>query len=134
MTRKAPRETAHSMAARMQRHFFGGTIRLHILHHAAEAEVFGQWLIDELAEHGYRLSPGTLYPILHGLERGGYLRSKSKHVEGRVRRMYRATPSGRVALLASQEKVAALLHEIVDKPRITASAAPDARHRKRSIR
>ena len=50
-----------------------GFIRLHILHHAAEHEIYGQWMIDELAHHGYRLSPGTLYPMLHAMEKKGYL-------------------------------------------------------------
>ena len=53
-----------------------GFIRLHILHHAAEQEIYGQWMIDELAHHGYRLSPGTLYPMLHAMERNGYLTSR----------------------------------------------------------
>ena len=53
-----------------------GFIRLHILHHAAEHEIYGQWMIDELARHGYRLSPGTLYPMLHAMERKGYLTSR----------------------------------------------------------
>ena len=48
-----------------------GLIRLHILHHASKNEFYGQWMIYELARHGYTLSPGTLYPMLHGLERRG---------------------------------------------------------------
>lgn len=74
-----------------------GLIRLHILHHAAQEEFFGQWMIHELARHGYRLSPGTLYPMLHALERQGYLKSRNER-DGRVfRRLYRATPLGREA-------------------------------------
>jgi PadR family transcriptional regulator PadR len=53
-------------------------IRLHILYHAARAPVFGLGIIEELARHGYKLSPGTLYPLLHGMERKGYLRSAVK--------------------------------------------------------
>ena len=68
-----------------------GFIRLHILHHAAEQEIYGQWMIDELARHGYRLSPGTLYPMLHAMERNGYLTSRVQR-EGRVgRKLYKAT-------------------------------------------
>jgi PadR family transcriptional regulator PadR len=52
-----------------------GFIRLHVLHHAAEHEVYGQWMIDELVRHGYKLSPRTLYPMLHAMEQRGYLRS-----------------------------------------------------------
>ena len=50
------------------RALYSGLIRLHILHRAAERPIFGQAMIDELAVMGYRLSAGTLYPILHGLE------------------------------------------------------------------
>lgn len=56
-------------------YLYGGLIRLHILHHASKRPVFGVWFIEELARHGYKLSPGTLYPLLHGLEGKGYLRS-----------------------------------------------------------
>ena len=49
-----------------------GFMRIHILHHAAEGEVYGQWLIEELGRHGYRLSPGTLYPMLQAMETRGY--------------------------------------------------------------
>jgi len=74
-----------------------GLIRLHILHHAAKEEFYGQWMIHELARHGYTLSPGTLYPMLHALERRGYLRSR-KERQGRThRRIYRATALGREA-------------------------------------
>ena len=54
-----------------------GLIRLHILHHASKEPFYGQWMIHELARHGYTLSPGTLYPMLHGLERRGYLNQRT---------------------------------------------------------
>jgi DNA-binding PadR family transcriptional regulator len=56
--------------------------------------VFGFWFIEELARHGYKLSPGTLYPILHGLERKGYLRSSNKRLGKSLRRIYRAPLPG----------------------------------------
>ena len=73
----------------MEHHdLLSGLIRLHALHHAAEQEVYGQWMIDELAHHGYRLSPGTLYPMLHKMERDGYrtlCRKRGKHaVRGKL--------------------------------------------------
>ena len=74
-----------------------GLIRLHILHHAAEGEFYGQWMIQELARHGYTLSPGTLYPLLHGLERSGYLKSRTKRTGRTFRRLYSATAFGREA-------------------------------------
>ena len=74
-----------------------GLIRLHILHHSSKEEFFGQWMIYELARHGYRLSPGTLYPMLHALERQGYLKSRNERSGRTFRRFYRATPLGREA-------------------------------------
>ena len=93
---------------------YGGLIRLHILHHASERPVFGLWFIEELARHGYKLSPGTLYPLLHGLERRGYLRSKDEHLGNRSRRVYRATPLGRKVLAAAREKVRELFGELLE--------------------
>lgn len=79
----------------MEHHeLLSGLIRLHILHHAAEHEIYGQWMIDELAEHGYRLSPGTLYPMLHRMERAGYLSAREERDGRTVRKLYRATPLG----------------------------------------
>ena len=53
---------------------YSGLIRLHVLHHAAERPIYGSWMIEELREHGYGISPGTLYPMLHGLARKGFLK------------------------------------------------------------
>jgi PadR family transcriptional regulator PadR len=97
------------------RELFAGLIRLHILHHAAEGDLYGQWMIEELARHGYRLSPGTLYPLLHALERKGYLRSARKRSGRRYRRVYRATPMGRRALTAAVGRVRELFSEILQK-------------------
>jgi len=93
---------------------YSGLIRLHILHHASTRPVFGLWFIEELARHGYKLSPGTLYPLLHGLERRGYLRSKDERLGNRSRRMYRATPLGRKVLAGAREKVRELFGELLE--------------------
>lgn len=85
---------------------YGGLIRLHILHHAAEASIFGLAIIEELRHHGYELSAGTLYPMLHGLEKKGYLRSHHERTGRRERRMYEITDEGRVALANAVTKSA----------------------------
>lgn len=90
-----------------------GLVRLHILHHATEGEVYGQWMIGELARHGYRLSAGTLYPLLHALERKGYLTARQERHGRSVRRLYRATPLGRAALQEAREKVRELFKEML---------------------
>ncbi|OFV86529.1 MAG: PadR family transcriptional regulator [Acidobacteria bacterium RBG_16_68_9] len=96
----------------MIRDFFLGFVKLHILYHAARAPVFGLELIRELATHGYRLSPGTIYPVLHQLEQQGYLRSKKEVVSGKARRCYSATRAGKKALGEARAKARELLDEI----------------------
>jgi PadR family transcriptional regulator, regulatory protein PadR len=96
------------------RSLYTGLIRLHVLHHAAEEPIYGQAMIDELSRHGYRLSAGTLYPILHGMERQGYLRSKVTLSGGRNRRMYRATRAGRAALVEARQRVQELFGEMFE--------------------
>jgi PadR family transcriptional regulator PadR len=96
------------------RNLYNGLIRLHILHHAAESPIFGQWMIDELGRHGYRLSAGTLYPILHGMEKQGYLKSQAAQKDGRNRRLYRATPLGRKALVTARQRVQELFGEMFE--------------------
>ena len=71
-------------------------------------------MIDELSRHGYRLSAGTLYPILHGMERQGYLRSRVTQTDGRKRRLYRATAAGRKALVEARERVKELFGEMFE--------------------
>jgi PadR family transcriptional regulator, regulatory protein PadR len=93
-----------------------GLIRLHILHHAAEGEIYGQWMIDELARHGYRASPGTLYPMLHGMQARGYLESRQVRAGRVLRRLYRATPLGRAALDVAKVKVRELFRELLAEP------------------
>jgi DNA-binding PadR family transcriptional regulator len=70
-------------------------------------------MIEELARHGYRISPGTLYPILHGLEKKGYLRATKLRNGKSLRKVYRATPLGRKSLRAAKSKVRELFHELI---------------------
>ena len=90
-----------------------GLIRLHILHHAVDEGVYGQWMIEELARHGYRISPGTLYPMLHAMERKGYLKSSLLGAGRRARRLYRATAKGRRSLAFAKERVRELFGEVI---------------------
>jgi DNA-binding PadR family transcriptional regulator len=89
-----------------------GLVRLHVLHHACEEAIFGLGIIEELARHGYRLSPGTLYPLLHSMERRGYLRASSIGRGRSRRKLYRATARGRRALKAAKRQVRELFSEL----------------------
>lgn len=106
---------AVSVARGDHKELYSGLVRLHILHHAAQEPIFGIGITEELARHGYRMSPGTLYPLLHGLEEKGLLRSHETRVRRSVRRCYRATPAGRRALAAAKEKVRELFGELFDE-------------------
>ena len=99
------------------RDLYSGLIRLHVLHHAAEEPIFGLGMIEELARHGYRISPGSLYPLLHGLEQKGYLRATEQRNGKSLRRIYRATPAGKKALKAAKHQVRELFHELIEGDR-----------------
>ncbi|WP_214321899.1 PadR family transcriptional regulator [Nonomuraea sediminis] len=95
------------------REFLRGVIRIHILHHAAEGQIHGAWMTQELAHHGYEVSPGTLYPTLHRMESDGLLTSEQHVVDGRVRRVYTATDAGREALAEDRAALAELAREVL---------------------
>ena len=96
------------------RDLYSGLIRLHVLHHAAEGTIFGLGRIQELSRHGYRISPGTLYPILNGLEKKGYLSSVQRRDGKSLRKIYRATPAGRKALSLAKAKIRELFEELIE--------------------
>jgi DNA-binding PadR family transcriptional regulator len=103
--------------ARVTQHdkeLYSSLIRLHLLHHAAGEGVFGLGMIEELSGHGYKLSPGTLYPMLHRLEEQGFLRSRRESVGGKIRRVYRATTAGRRALIGAKSKIRELFGELAE--------------------
>lgn len=111
MTRRNPGKVPAKVDAR---HLYAGLVRLHVLHHAVKEPIYGFAMIEELRRHGYELSAGTLYPILHGLEEKGLLTSGKKRVGGTERRVYRATQSGRAALTAAKDKVRELFGELFE--------------------
>ncbi|MBO0865004.1 MAG: helix-turn-helix transcriptional regulator [Mycobacterium sp.] len=97
------------------REFKRAAVRLHILYHAADDEVHGAWLTEELQQHGYQVSPGTLYPTLHRLEADGLLTSRREVVDGRTRRVYQATPAGLAALAEDRRVLKELADEVLDE-------------------
>jgi DNA-binding PadR family transcriptional regulator len=95
-----------------QRELFSGLIRLHVLVHAVHEPIFGVAMMEELELHGYRIGPGTLYPLLHGMEKRGWLKSDLQNISGRNRRVYKIMPAGRKALEQARLKVDELHHEM----------------------
>lgn len=100
----------------MLRDLFLGFIRVHILFHATEGPVYGAALMEELGRHGYRVGPGTLYPILHSLEEEGYLRREDHVVNGKVRKYYRITPAGKRIFARAQTQLRELVEEVLREP------------------
>jgi DNA-binding PadR family transcriptional regulator len=93
------------------RDVFLAFVRVHLLHHAAEKPIYGMEMMEELGRHGYKVSPGTLYPIFGGLVDAGFLRSDSMVVEGKVRKYYTITPQGDKALAEFKRKIRELVGE-----------------------
>lgn len=107
--------------------------KVHILHHAAKDAVYGLWLVHELAEHGYRVNPGTLYPLLERMERNGWLRSqRAREDHLRSRRLYSITPVGQAVFTRLRKYLEELHHEVFEQAE--ERHPPKARSRKASTR
>ena len=102
----------------IDREFFLGLIKVHILYHAAREPISGVELSEELGRHGYSLSPGTLYPTLHRLERDGYLRREARVVGGKMRKYYTATIEGKKVLREASKRIKEFIEEVLfDNPK-----------------
>jgi PadR family transcriptional regulator, regulatory protein PadR len=100
------------MEDKVLRKLFLGFIHIHVLHHAKEEPVFGSWMLEELREHGYNISSGTLYPIFHSMERDGLLIREDRKVEGKIRKYYSTTSKGNFILDEARVKAYELFKEI----------------------
>jgi PadR family transcriptional regulator, regulatory protein PadR len=100
--------------SKMFRELMLGFVRVHVLHHASTEAIYGTGISAELERHGYRLSWGTLYPLLHNLTTEGFLAREDRVVNGKVRKYYTITPLGRRALGEARRKALELLNEIVN--------------------
>lgn len=88
--------------------------KAHILHHASEGPLHGQWVTTELRRHGYDISAGTLYPLLNRMERLGWLKSRTDpHGGRRARKDYRLTPDGRKVLAEVRAQIEELYDEVI---------------------
>lgn len=100
------------MSGKIVRRFFLGFIYIHILHHAKNAPFYGAWMIEELKNHGYQTSAGTIYPILHSLQEEKLITSKERNVDGKIRKYYSITPKGDKVLEDARLKAYELFKEI----------------------
>jgi len=102
------------MEKKILRKLFGGFIQIHILHHASKEPIYGVWMMEELREHGYDISPGTLYPLLHSMEKNGLLTKEEKNVDGKIRKYYTTTNMGVSVLKEARAKAYEMFKEIKD--------------------
>lgn len=89
-------------------------MRLHVLHHAAQEPFYGMAMMDELRRHGYEISAGTFYPLVHRMDEDGLLRCTERVVDGKQRKYYAATDDGRGALDALRPRLAELAGELLE--------------------
>ncbi len=88
--------------------------KIHLLHHAAEGPIYGQWAIGELRRHGYDISPGTLYPLLKRMERHGWLRGERDPLSGKnSRQPYVLTEEGQNVLDLIRNQLKELYREVI---------------------
>ena len=113
--------------SKMLRDLMLGFVRVHVLHHANQGEIYGSGIFAELRHHGYRLSWGTLYPLLHSLTDEGLLRRQDRVVNGKVRKYYTITPLGRRALKQARLKALELVSEIVGDDEVASPARAASR-------
>src|SRR4030067_1044489 len=88
-------------------------IKMHILYHASKEEVFGIGLIEELGRHGYKLSPGTLYPTLAKMQEAGLLTCECRTGQHKQRQYYNITRFGMALLNEVRDKLKELYDEVV---------------------
>lgn len=100
------------MQEQIIRKLFLGFIHIHILHHAKKEPFYGAWMIEELRNHGYEISAGTLYPVLHSLEKNGVLKVEERNVQGKIRKYYSITELGDEVLKEARIKAYELFKEI----------------------
>ena len=98
----------------LERKFFLGFIRIHILYHASKKEIYGVEMMDELRTHGYGVGPSTIYPILHSLEEDEFLTIREENVNGKIRKYYSITPNGIEILNKARLRIKELIDELMD--------------------
>ncbi|MDD3581727.1 MAG: PadR family transcriptional regulator [Desulfobacca sp.] len=90
-----------------------GMLKIIILHQAAKGPFYGLAFSKFMQGLGYNISPGSLYPLLHGMEKEGLLSSYTYMIQGRIRKYYELSDQGRACLVKVQNQLAGLVQEII---------------------
>jgi PadR family transcriptional regulator PadR len=88
----------------MTHDFLMGSIKILILHYAEKESVYGKEFHEVLLKHGYELSYGIIYPLFHMFEKKGYLACEDVNVNGKIRKYYNITKTGKEALAKARSK------------------------------
>lgn len=107
-------------------------VELHILHHACDHEIYGVWMLEELAEHGYRLNASQLYPRFHRLEKRGLLASEDRVVRGKRRKYYCATEAGQAEMREQRRRLVELVGEALTADELRTALAKREQRERRS--
>ena len=94
------------------RKIFNGLIYVHILHHGNIEEFYGSWMIEELKEHGYNISPGTLYPLLKLMVNEDLISKEERNVNGKIRKYYKTTQKGAQLLFELKNNLKEIFKDI----------------------
>jgi DNA-binding PadR family transcriptional regulator len=93
--------------------FWKGMVKLVVLHQASVGPIYGDRLSKYLRGHGYEISPGSLYPLLHSFERGDLLQSRLKVYKGRTPKYYEITVSGKSCLNELRQQLAGIVRGVI---------------------
>jgi PadR family transcriptional regulator, regulatory protein PadR len=96
----------------IDRDFLRGFVKIYTLWRAGQQEVYGSQIAEEMKPLGFELSPGTLYPALHGLLRERDVTVRERIVDGKRRKCYRVTAKGRRELAELQDRLAVLMRKV----------------------
>lgn len=78
-----------------------GSTAMLLLKLLSEKDMYGYEMIEELkkrSENVFALKAGTLYPLLHGMEDKGLLTCYEQEFQGKIRKYYAITDSGKKEL------------------------------------
>ena len=93
--------------------FWQGMVKLIVLHQANLGPVYGGRLSKYFHSLGYAISPGSLYPLLHSMEKANLMRCHIRIFKGRARKYYELTPQGQDCLEASRKEAEEIVREVI---------------------
>jgi PadR family transcriptional regulator PadR len=105
-----------SISQQIHRDFIQGMVKIFILHQASLGPIYGNKMSKALQSHGYQISPGSLYPLLHTLEKSGLFHSRIRVFKGRLRRYYVLTEQGHLCLSELRQDLGELVETVILGP------------------